>query len=180
MFLKKFVSSQQFATANILSNAQMRRAFSSKVFASSADAVKDIKDGQTLLFGGFGLCGTPENLIRALNDQKVKDLKVVSNNCGVEDFGLGVLLKDRQIKRMVSSYVGENKDFEQQYLTGQLEVELVPQGTLAEKCRAGGAGIAGFYTPTGANTVIQDGGFPIKLGTDGKSTIIGAEPREAR
>ncbi len=123
------------------------------------------------------MSGCPENLIRSLNAKKVKDLTVVSNNCGVENFGLGLLLKDRQIKRMISSYVGENKDFEHQYLTGQLEVELCPSGTLAERCRAGGAGIAAFYTPTGANTVIQHGGFPIKLGTDGKSTVIAAAPR---
>jgi 3-oxoacid CoA-transferase len=131
------------------------------------------------MVGGFGLSGCPENLIRSLNAKKVKDLTVVSNNCGVENFGLGLLLKDRQIKRMISSYVGENKDFEHQYLTGQLEVELCPQGTLAERCRAGGAGIAAFYTPTGANTVIQHGGFPIKLGTDGKSTVIAAAPRKS-
>lgn len=154
----------------------MRRQFS-KIYPSSAEAVKDIQDGNTLLVGGFGLCGCPENLIRAINDKKVKDLSVVSNNCGVENFGLGLLLKDRQIRKMTSSYVGENKDFENQYLTGQLEVELVPQGTLAEKVRSGGAGIAAFYTPTGANTVLQDGGFPIKLGADGKSTVIPADPK---
>ncbi len=130
------------------------RQFSSKICASSEAAVRDIQSNQTLLVGGFGLSGCPENLIRALNAKKVDGLTVVSNNCGVEDFGLGLLLKDRQIKRMISSYVGENKDFETQYLTGQLEVELVPQGTLAEKLRAGGAGIAAFYTPTGAKTII--------------------------
>lgn len=169
--------------SKILTRSQLlngRRHFSSKIFASSAEAVKDIPNSSTLLVGGFGLSGCPENLLRALNAQKTKDLVVVSNNCGVEDFGLGLLLKDRQIRRMVSSYVGENKDFETQYLTGQLEVVLSPQGTLAEKVRAGGAGIAGFYTPTGANTVIQDGGFPILLTPDGKGTAIAAPPREPR
>jgi len=171
--LRRLVSSSN--KANLFS----ARTFASKIVSSSDEAVRDIKDGQTLLVGGFGLAGCPENLLRSLNAKKVNDLTIISNNCGVENFGLGLLLKDRQIKRMISSYVGENKDFEHQYLTGQLEVELCPQGTLAERCRAGGAGIAAFYTPTGANTVIQDGGFPIKLGTDGKSTVIAAEARRA-
>jgi 3-oxoacid CoA-transferase A subunit len=136
-------------------NALTRRSFAaSKIFDSAEDAVKDIKNGDTLLVGGFGLSGCPENLIRAIRKQGQKDLTVISNNCGIEDVGLGLLLKNRQIKRMIASYVGENKDFEQQYLTGQLEVELVPQGTLAEKMRCGGAGIAAFFTPTAANTVI--------------------------
>ena len=160
-------------------NMSALRCFS-KIYPSADAAVHDIQSGSKLLVGGFGLGGCPENLIRAINKKGVKDLDIVSNNCGVEDFGLGWLLKDRQIKKMTSSYVGENKDFENQYLTGQLEVELVPQGTLAEKCRAGGAGIAAFFTPTGANTVIQEGGFPIKLGTDGKSTVIPAKPKEGR
>ena len=116
-----------------------------------------------MLVGGFGLCGIPENLIDALAKQGTKDLTVVSNNCGVDDFGLGLLLRQKQIKRMISSYVGENKEFERQYLSGELEVELVPQGTLAEKLRAGGAGIPAFFTPTGTGTVIEDGGFPIKV-----------------
>ena len=176
--LSKIFTRSSPAQQQLLLNS--RRRFSSKIFASSAEAVKDIPDSSTLLVGGFGLSGCPENLLRALNAQKTKDLVVVSNNCGVEDFGLGLLLKDRQIRRMVSSYVGENKDFENQYLTGQLEVVLSPQGTLAEKVRAGGAGIAGYYTPTGANTVIQDGGFPILLTPDGKGTAIAAPPRDAR
>lgn len=128
-----------------------------KVFASAASAVSDIPSGSTLLVGGFGLVGIPENLIAALRDSGVTDLTCVSNNCGVDDFGLGLLLQTRQIKKMVASYVGENKTFERQFLSGELEVELVPQGTLAERIRAGGAGIGGFYTPAGVGTVIADG-----------------------
>lgn len=128
-----------------------------KLYASASDAVQDIPDGATLLVGGFGLVGIPENLIAALQAQGTKYLTCVSNNCGVDDWGLGLLLENRQIKKMVSSYVGENKNFERQYLSGELEVELVPQGTLAERIRAGGAGIGGFYTPTGVGTIIADG-----------------------
>lgn len=128
-----------------------------KVFATAADAVQDIQDGATLLVGGFGLVGIPENLIISLRDQGTRDLTCVSNNCGVDDWGLGLLLQTRQIRKMVSSYVGENKTFERQFLSGELEVELVPQGTLAERIRAGGAGIGGFYTPTGVGTVVADG-----------------------
>ena len=157
-----------------------QRMFASKVIGSSAEAIKGIEDGMTVCVGGFGLCGIPENLINALVDQGTKDLTCVSNNAGVDDFGLGKLLRTRQVKRMVSSYVGENKEFERQYLTGELEVELVPQGTLCEKMRAGGAGIPAFFTSTGAGTLIQKGGFPIKLGSDGKEVIIGAEPKESR
>ncbi len=114
-------------------------------------------DGMTIMAGGFGLCGIPENLIVALRDSGVKDLTVISNNCGVDDFGLGLLLQTRQIKKMVSSYVGENKTFEQQYLSGELELEFNPQGTLAERCRAGGAGIPAFYTKTGVGTLVAEG-----------------------
>ncbi len=114
-------------------------------------------DGMTIMAGGFGLCGIPENLILALRDSGVKDLTVISNNAGVDDFGLGLLLQTRQIKKMISSYVGENKEFERQYLSGELELEFNPQGTLAERCRAGGAGIPGFYTKTGVGTIIADG-----------------------
>ncbi|UOF92848.1 CoA transferase subunit A [Fodinisporobacter ferrooxydans] len=121
------------------------------------EAVQDIFDGATLIFGGFGLCGIPENLIQALRERTVKDLTVVSNNCGVDDWGLGLLLANKQIKKMISSYVGENKRFEQQFLRGELEVELVPQGTLAERIRAGGAGIPGFYTATGVGTLVAEG-----------------------
>jgi 3-oxoacid CoA-transferase/3-oxoacid CoA-transferase subunit A len=139
-----------------------------KVMASAREACADIPDGATLLAGGFGLCGIPENCIRALRELGTKNLTVVSNNCGVDDFGLGVLLRNKQIVKMISSYVGENKEFERQYLAGELEVELVPQGTLAERLRAGGAGIPAFYTPTGVGTAVSDGGLPLKYGPDGK------------
>lgn len=114
-------------------------------------------DGMTIMAGGFGLCGIPENLILALRDSGVKNLTVISNNAGVDGFGLGMLLNSRQIKKMISSYVGENKEFERQYLSGELELEFNPQGTLAERCRAGGAGIPGFYTRTGVGTLIAEG-----------------------
>jgi 3-oxoacid CoA-transferase subunit A len=116
-----------------------------------------IKDGATILFGGFGLCGIPENMILALRDSGVKDLTCVSNNAGVDDWGLGLLLQTRQIRKMISTYVGENQIFERQFLSGELDVELIPQGTLAERVRAGGAGIGGFYTPTGVGTVVAEG-----------------------
>lgn len=127
------------------------------VYKSAQDAIADIKSGSILVVGGFGLCGIPENSISALSKMAIQNLTVVSNNCGVDDFGLGLLLKNRQIKKMVSSYVGENKTFEQQLLSGTLEVELVPQGTLAERIRAGGAGIPAFYTPTGVGTIVAEG-----------------------
>jgi 3-oxoacid CoA-transferase/3-oxoacid CoA-transferase subunit A len=139
-----------------------------KVVPSAIDAVRDIPDGATILAGGFGLCGIPENSIKALRELGTKGLTVVSNNCGVDDFGLGILLRNKQIVKMVSSYVGENKEFERQYLSGELEVELTPQGTLAERLRAGGAGIPAFYTPTGVGTAISDGGLPIRYAPDGK------------
>ncbi|TDM48519.1 CoA transferase subunit A [Macrococcoides goetzii] len=129
----------------------------SKVINDINEGIKDLKDGMTLVVGGFGLCGIPEHSIKAIKDKGTKDLTVVSNNCGVDDFGLGLLLHDKQVKKMVSSYVGENKTFESQYLSGELEVELTPQGTLAEKLRAGGAGIPGFYTKTGVGTPIAEG-----------------------
>ncbi|MDO9280623.1 MAG: CoA transferase subunit A [Pseudomonadota bacterium] len=128
-----------------------------KVFASAAQAVADIPHGVTLMAGGFGLCGIPENLILALRDLGVGGLTFISNNCGVDDFGLGILLQTRQIKKMISSYVGENKEFERQYLSGELEVELCPQGTLAERIRAGGAGIPAFFTATGYGTLAAEG-----------------------
>ena len=128
-----------------------------KVFDSIQDAIRDIHDGATLVVGGFGLCGIPENLIIALRDQGSKELTVVSNNCGVDGWGLGLLLENKQIKKMVASYVGENKTFEAQYLSGEIEVDLVPQGTLAERIRAGGAGIPAFYTATGVGTPIAEG-----------------------
>ncbi|RDV37725.1 CoA transferase subunit A [Bradymonadaceae bacterium TMQ3] len=128
-----------------------------KVYESASAAIFDIEDGQTLMSGGFGLCGNPENLIRALAERGTGDLTVISNNCGTDHYGLGILLQNRQIKKMISSYVGENKNFEQQFLSGELEVELNPQGTLAERIRAGGAGIPAFFTPTGYGTVVADG-----------------------
>jgi len=129
-----------------------------KVFPSAAEALKDIvADGQLMAVGGFGLCGIPEALIDALRDSGVKDLTVVSNNAGVDGFGLGKLLETRQIKKMISSYVGENKEFERQYLAGELELEFTPQGTLAEKLRAGGAGIPAFFTRTGVGTLVAEG-----------------------
>ncbi|HET9794300.1 MAG TPA: CoA transferase subunit A [Thermoanaerobaculia bacterium] len=128
-----------------------------KVVPTAREAVSDVFDGATLVVGGFGLCGIPENLIQALVEKGVRDLTVVSNNCGVDDWGLGLLLRTRQIRKMMSSYVGENAEFERQFLSGELDVELVPQGTLAERIRAGGAGIPGFYTATGVGTLVADG-----------------------
>ena len=141
-----------------------------KVVASAAEAVKDIPDGALVLSGGFGLCGIPELSIAALVDQGTKDLTVVSNNCGVDDFGLGLLLQKKQIKKMISSYVGENKEFERQFLSGELEVELCPQGTLAERIRAGGAGIPAFFTPAGFGTQIAEGKETREYG--GKNYIL--------
>src|SRR5919107_2886728 len=128
-----------------------------KVVASAAEAVQDIADGSTLVVGGFGLCGIPEHLINALVTKKVTGLTCVSNNAGVDDWGLGLLLQTKQIRKMVSSYVGENGEFERQYLAGELEVEFVPQGTLAERMRTGGAGIPAFYTPAGFGTIVAEG-----------------------
>lgn len=131
---------------------------SSKVFQSASEALEGfVTDGMTVMSGGFGLCGIPELLIAALRDSGKKELTVVSNNAGVDGFGLGLLLESRQIRKMISSYVGENKEFERQYLAGELELEFNPQGTLAERCRAGGAGIPGFYTKTGVGTQIAEG-----------------------
>merc|ERR1712227_346521 len=149
-------------------------------FLDSADeAVANIDTGSKLLVGGFGLCGIPENLISALLKTNVKDLTVVSNNAGVDNFGLGLLLKQKQIKRMISSYVGENAEFERQYLQGELEVELTPQGTLAERIRAGGAGVPAFFTPTAYGTLVHEGGAPIKYNKDG-TIAIHSKPREER
>ncbi|MGZ4779317.1 MAG: CoA transferase subunit A [Thermoanaerobaculia bacterium] len=128
-----------------------------KVVASAADALRDVSDGATLVVGGFGLCGIPENLIQALVAKGVKNLTCVSNNAGVDDWGLGLLLQTKQVRKMVSSYVGENAEFERQYLAGELEVEFVPQGTLAERMRAGGAGVPAFFTPAGFGTIVADG-----------------------
>uniref|UniRef100_A0A8D2H5F3 Succinyl-CoA:3-ketoacid-coenzyme A transferase n=1 Tax=Urocitellus parryii TaxID=9999 RepID=A0A8D2H5F3_UROPR len=150
-----------------------------KFYTDPVEAVKDIPDGATVLVGGFGLCGIPENLIAALLKTGVRGLTAVSNNAGVDNFGLGLLLRSKQIKRMISSYVGENAEFERQFLSGELEVELTPQGTLAERIRAGGAGVPAFYTSTGYGTLVQEGGAPIKYNKDG-SIAIASKPREVR
>jgi 3-oxoacid CoA-transferase subunit A len=128
-----------------------------KVLASAEEAVERIPDGATIMMGGFGLCGIPETLIAALQARGTRDLTVISNNAGIDDFGIGVLLRARQVRKMISTYVGENKEFERQFLSKELEVELVPQGTFAERIRAGGAGIAGFFTPTGYGTIVSEG-----------------------
>ncbi len=141
-----------------------------KIYNSAKEAIADIHDGATLMVGGFGLCGIPENLILALRDSGVKNLTVISNNAGVDDFGLGLLLQTRQIKKMVSSYVDENKTFEKQYLDGSLELEFNPQGTLAERIRAGGAGIAGFFTATGVGTKLAEGKEEREI--DGRKYIL--------
>uniref|UniRef100_A0A673ZLQ3 Succinyl-CoA:3-ketoacid-coenzyme A transferase n=1 Tax=Salmo trutta TaxID=8032 RepID=A0A673ZLQ3_SALTR len=151
----------------------------SQFYTDPTDAVKDIPSGATILVGGFGLCGIPENLINSLLKTGVKSLTAVSNNAGVDNFGLGLLLQTKQIKRMISSYVGENIEFERQYLSGELEVELTPQGTLAERIRAGGAGVPAFFTATGYGTLIQEGGSPIKYNKDG-TIAIASEQREVR
>ena len=141
-----------------------------KVWESAEAAVADIPDGATVMSGGFGLSGNPENLIRALHDRGVKNLTIISNNCGTDDFGLGILLKNGQVRKMVSSYVGENKYFERMFLEGELEVELNPQGTLAERIRAAGAGIPAFYTPTGYGTEIAKGKDTRNIG--GKDCVL--------
>jgi len=128
-----------------------------KRIASADSALADLRDGMTILMGGFGLCGIPENLIEAVRRKGTKDLTIVSNNAGVDDFGIGILLQNRQVRKMISTYVGENKLFEQLVLSGELQVELNPQGTLAERLRAGGAGIPAFYTPTGYGTMVAEG-----------------------
>ena len=128
-----------------------------KVLPSAAAAVALIPDGASILMGGFGLCGIPENLIQALHDKGTKGLTVISNNAGVDDFGIGILLKSRQVRKMISTYVGENKEFERQFLTKEIEVELVPQGTFSERIRAAGAGIGGFFTPTAYGTIVAEG-----------------------
>lgn len=129
-----------------------------KLYQNAQESLEGLLfDGMTIMAGGFGLCGIPEHLIRAIHDSGIKDLTIISNNCGIDDFGLGIMLQTRQIKKMISSYVGENKTFEKQYLSGELQLELNPQGTLAERIRAGGAGIPAFYTKTGYGTVVAEG-----------------------
>jgi 3-oxoacid CoA-transferase subunit A len=148
----------------------------SKVVASPAAAVADIADGSSIAVGGFGLCGIPSELIGALAATDITDLRVVSNNCGVDGWGLGILLANKRISRTTSSYVGENKEFARQFLSGELEVELIPQGTLAERMRAGGCGIPAFYTPAGVGTLVAEGGLPWRYGADGSVTV--ASPRK--
>jgi 3-oxoacid CoA-transferase subunit A len=150
-----------------------------KVYDRADDAVFDIGDGATIAVGGFGLCGVPMDLIQALQRAGARDLRVVSNNAGADDWGLGVLLKERRIAKMTSSYVGENREFARQYLAGQLELELVPQGTLVERLRAGGSGIPAFYTPTGVGTLVSEGGLISKYHSDGRVAQISA-PKETR
>ena len=150
-----------------------------KVVGTAARAVADIPDGASLAVGGFGLAGIPWFLIEALLEQGARDLTVVSNNCGVDGAGLGLLLERGRISRVIASYVGENKEFARQYLSGELEVELTPQGTLAERLRAGGAGIPAFYTPAGVGTPISEGGLPWRYHSDG-SVAIASPPKETR
>ncbi|MGW0040722.1 CoA transferase subunit A [Rhodococcus sp. NPDC003348] len=149
------------------------------VFATTTEAVADIGDGATIAVGGFGLCGIPDALIDALRASGVGNLEVFSNNCGVDDHGLGILLGAKQISRVTASYVGENKEFARQYLSGELEVELTPQGTLAERLRAGGAGIPAFFTPAGVGTPVADGGLPWRYDADG-SVAVASPPKETR
>ncbi|UWF78386.1 MULTISPECIES: CoA transferase subunit A [Microbacterium] len=143
-----------------------------KLWPSAAEAVADIPDGASLAVGGFGLSGNPMALIEALHAQGTTDLSVVSNNCGVDDWGLGILLHSRRIRKMTSSYVGENKEFERQFLEGDLELELTPQGTLAEKLRAGGSGIAAFFTQTGVGTQVAEGGLPRRYAPGGAVAVV--------
>jgi 3-oxoacid CoA-transferase subunit A len=150
-----------------------------KVVASAAEAVADIPDGASLAVGGFGICGIPQALIEALLEIGSTDLATVSNNCGVDEWGLGSLLRAKRIRKTTGSYVGENKEFERQFLSGELEVELVPQGTLAERLRAGGAGIPAFYTPGGVGTQVALGGLPLRYSPDG-SVAVASEPKEVR
>jgi 3-oxoacid CoA-transferase subunit A len=150
-----------------------------KVISSAAEGVADIPDGASLAVGGFGLCGVPIALIAALLDQGTTDMVTVSNNCGVDEWGLGQLLRAKRIRRTIGSYVGENKEFERQFLGGELDVELVPQGTLAERLRAGGAGIPAFYTPAGVGTMVAEGGLPWRY--DGSGGIaMASPPKETR
>lgn len=150
-----------------------------KLFASADEAIFDIKDGASVMAGGFGLCGNPRDLIEAIHKKGTKDLTIISNNCGTTQLGLGILLQSHQIKKIFASYVGENAEFERQFLTGELEVELNPQGTLAERIRAGGAGIPAFYTPTGVGTQVALGGLPMHFDSSGK-VIKASEPKETR
>src|SRR6201990_2064779 len=150
-----------------------------KLVTSAAKAIADIPDGATLSVGGFGLCGIPSVLIEAVLEAGTTDLEAVSNNAGIDDWGLGQLLAARRLRRMIASYVGENKEFARQYLSGELEVELTPQGTLAERMRAGGSGIAAFFTRTGVGTQVADGGMPWKYDSDG-SIALASPPKQTQ
>ncbi|MGH3706469.1 MAG: CoA transferase subunit A, partial [Agromyces sp.] len=150
-----------------------------KTFPSAADAVADLADGTSLAVGGFGLSGVPIVLIRAILERGIRELEVVSNNCGVDGWGLGELLAAGRIRRVIASYIGENREFARQYMSGELEVELTPQGTLAERLRAGGVGIPAFYTATGAGTAVSDGGMPLRYAADGTVAAASA-PKELR
>jgi 3-oxoacid CoA-transferase subunit A len=150
-----------------------------RVFVSAADAVADIGSGASLAVGGFGLCGIPDALIAAIADGAATDLEVASNNCGTDGHGLGLLLEQKRVRRVIASYVGENKEFARQYLAGELEVELSPQGTLAERLRAGGAGIPAFFTPAGVGTPVSEGGLPWRYDGDG-SVAVASPPKEVR
>jgi 3-oxoacid CoA-transferase subunit A len=150
-----------------------------KIVGSAAAAVADIPDGASIAVGGFGLCGIPAALIKALHLQGTAELETISNNCGVDEWGLGILLSAGRIRRTISSYVGENKEFARQFLSGELEVELTPQGTLAERMRAGGAGIPAFFTPAGVGTQVSEGGLPRRYAADG-SVAVASEPKEVR
>lgn len=150
-----------------------------KVVPTTAQAVAGIADGVSLAVGGFGCCGVPESLLDEVHKGTAGRLRVVSNNCGIDDWGLGVLLADHRIERVIASYVGENKEFARQYLAGELELELVPQGTLAERMRAGGCGIPAFYTPAGVGTAVAEGGLPWRYASDG-SVALASPPKEIR
>ncbi len=150
-----------------------------KRVSTAEEAVADVRSGASLAVGGFGLCGVPSALIAALLDRGVDELETVSNNCGVDEWGLGMLLAAKRIRRTTGSYVGENKEFERQFLGGELEVELTPQGTLAERLRAGGTGIPAFYTPTGVGTMVAEGGIPVRYDAEGNVVKV-SEPKEVR
>ncbi|CAG9863364.1 unnamed protein product [Phyllotreta striolata] len=176
IFLKRSSKSKDITKISICYYSSKKK---TKVVYNVEEAIKDIPNGAKLLVGGFGLCGIPENLISGLLKHQSKDYTVISNNAGVDTFGLGLLLKEKKVKRMISSYVGENAEFEKQFLSGQLEVELTPQGTLAERVRAGGAGIPAFYTPTAFGTLVHEGGAPIKYNDKGKIEIA-SKQRESQ
>lgn len=150
-----------------------------KIVADADSALEGIVAGSSLAVGGFGLCGVPYTLIEGLHRRGIADLAIVSNNCGTDDYGLGLLLKAKQVRRITASYIGENAEFARQYLSGDIEVELTPQGSLAERLRAGGAGIPAFYTATGVHTMIADGGLPLRYHADG-TVALASEPKETR